>query len=368
MSRDTARSPVPAESTEDRLANPAVADLLLRASRAVLRHDRFEDCARVLFDFAREFTGARSGYVALMSDDGKENEVLFLEAGGLECTVSEDLPMPIRGLRAESYRLNQVVVENDFSQSRWMRFLPEGHVRLKNVAFAPLVIDGLTRGIVGLANKDGDFTEEDLEVAAVLGEYAAVSLRNARNLDQLRVAVDELDRRNRELTEAKQAIENLENTDPLTGTATRRYFDEILLQQTSLSRRHGLPLQMAMVDLDHFKVINDTHGHDVGDEVLAAVGSILRGGIRREDTVGRFGGEEFLVLFPNTTADAAFACVERLREEVEALRIPDVEVQVSISAGIAELREEDGKREFVARADAAMYVAKRKGRNRTEVA
>jgi GAF domain-containing protein len=168
--------------------------VLLKASKAVLESRPFAETARIIFDHACAITGATSGYIALMTPDGRENEVLFLEAGGLECTVDPELPMPIRGLRADAYRSAKPVCSNDFWESEWYRFLPEGHVELRNVMFAPLVIDGTVRGVMGLANKPEDFTARDEEIAGALGEFAAIALRNARNLDKIQQTVKELQR------------------------------------------------------------------------------------------------------------------------------------------------------------------------------
>ena len=165
---------------------------LLMASRAVLENRDFPATARIIFDHACELTGASSGYVALLSEDGHENEVLFLESGGLPCSVDPSLPMPIRGLRAEAYAKCDAVCDNDFMGSGWVRYLPEGHVAMRNVMFAPLVIDGKVEGIMGLANKDGDFTERDLEMATALGEFAAIALHNARTLDTLKETIGAL--------------------------------------------------------------------------------------------------------------------------------------------------------------------------------
>jgi len=172
---------------------PEIVDALLRVSRAVLHSKSFDQTARAIFDEACRLTGARSGYVALQNETGEENEVLFLEAGGLPCSVDPDLPMPIRGLREVAYRENRVVFDNEFMNSKWVELMPEGHVPLRNVMFAPLVIDGKTRGIVGMANKEGDFDERDAELAGVLGEFCAVALRNSRTLDELRATVKQLE-------------------------------------------------------------------------------------------------------------------------------------------------------------------------------
>ncbi|MCI5211250.1 MAG: GAF domain-containing protein [Candidatus Electrothrix sp. ATG2] len=172
---------------ESELANftPREFHSLMNAAHAVLIHRKFELSARIIFDEACKMTGATAGYVALLDDAGTENEVLFLEAGGLPCTVNPDLPMPIRGLRAESYHSGKAVYDNDFMHSQWTAYLPDGHVDMKNVMFAPLNISGKTVGIIGLANKDSDFTEFDATIAEAFGEVAAIALRNSRTLDEL---------------------------------------------------------------------------------------------------------------------------------------------------------------------------------------
>ena len=166
---------------------------LLEASRAVLTHRTFKEAARAIFDEARRITGAQSGYIALLTPDGSENEVLFLESGGLPCTVDPELPMPIRGLRQVAYREKRTVFDNDFAHSKWIQFMPGGHVELRNVMFAPLVIDGETKGLMGLANKDGDFSQRDMEMATAFGEFAALALRNSRTLEQLEETVIKLE-------------------------------------------------------------------------------------------------------------------------------------------------------------------------------
>jgi two-component system, cell cycle sensor histidine kinase and response regulator CckA len=152
---------------------------LLQASRSILQCHSFEETAKKIFDACKEITGAQSGYVALLNSDMQENEVLFLDAGGLPCDVNPELPMPVRGLRAEAYHKNKAVFHNDFMRSEWVELMPHGHVELRNVLFAPLVIEGKTVGIIGLANKNGDFNEHDAKMAEAFGEMAAIALRNS---------------------------------------------------------------------------------------------------------------------------------------------------------------------------------------------
>ncbi len=153
---------------------------LLECSQMILIHREFEQAARSIFDSAKVLIGATAGYVALLSEDGMENEVLFLDDDGLPCTVDPNLPMPIRGLREKAYRTCKAVFENSFSNSKWMEFIPNGHVTLDNVLFAPLTIEGKARGLMGLANKPGGFTENDARMITAFSEFAAIALRNIR--------------------------------------------------------------------------------------------------------------------------------------------------------------------------------------------
>ena len=165
---------------------------LLAGASTILEGRPFVETARAIFDRCRELVGAQSGYVALLSENGEENEVLFLEAGGRSCTVDPNLPMPIRGLRAEAYRTGRAVYENDFSNSEWSRFMPPGHVRLDNALFAPLNLQGKTVGLIGLANKPGGFTDKDATEAAAFGNLAAIALRNSRDRESLRSSEERL--------------------------------------------------------------------------------------------------------------------------------------------------------------------------------
>lgn len=179
---------------------------LWTAAQAIQKHRNFEVSARIIFDEACRMTGATSGYVALLNEKGDENEILFLEAGGRPCTVDPDLPMPIRGLRAESYKSGLSVCDNDFMNSEWVEFMPPGHVILTNVMFSPLTIEGKTVGIMGLANKEKDFTENDITVATAFGEMAAIALQNARMMSQLDKTVDKLEDFNKVLVTREMRI------------------------------------------------------------------------------------------------------------------------------------------------------------------
>ena len=150
-------------------------EAVIKGARAILEKHTFAESARAIFDLCRELTGAVSGYVALLSEDGHENEVLFLEAGGMPCSVDPQLPMPIRGLRATAYETHSTVYENDFMNSQWLKYMPEGHVVMHNVMFAPLNIEGKTLGIMGLANIPTGFTDEDASGIPQIEEKFGIS-------------------------------------------------------------------------------------------------------------------------------------------------------------------------------------------------
>jgi len=173
------------EEAEGRSAETAA---LLKGARAILAHSEFEEAARVIFDCCKDLLGATAGYVALLNEQGEENEVLFLDSGGRDCTVDPSLPMPIRGLRAEAYESSRAKFDNDFANSKWQEYLPSGHVRLDNVLFAPLTINHETVGLLGLANKPGGFTNNDARLATAFGEMAAIALKNTRAIDALQLS------------------------------------------------------------------------------------------------------------------------------------------------------------------------------------
>lgn len=189
----------------------------------------------------------------------------------------------------------------------------------------------------------------------------------SRLTDELTDLTRELNKKNRELAAANETITRLMMTDPLTGLANRRHLSEMLDRELSLARRSGRPLAALMADIDHFKSINDTYGHDRGDKVLKQVAQILRDACRKEDIVARYGGEEFLVILPDSGAGAAADCAERMRRAVADTSFAGIDRPVTASFGATVLTPADTEGDFIKRADTALYEAKAKGRNRVVV-
>jgi two-component system cell cycle response regulator len=168
-----------------------------------------------------------------------------------------------------------------------------------------------------------------------------------------------------ELVGQTQRLEALLFEDPLTGLANRRFILTQLTGAVSAARRHGRALSVAVIDIDHFKGVNDAHGHAAGDRVLAAVAGSMREHLRAEDQLGRLGGEEFLALLPDADAHAAATAAEKLRSEVASLAVEHEgrDLGVTISAGWAAW-DGEAPEALLRRADEALYEAKRGGRDR----
>jgi diguanylate cyclase (GGDEF)-like protein len=168
------------------------------------------------------------------------------------------------------------------------------------------------------------------------------------------------------VTELSRVLAEQARTDPLTGALNRRAMEEAALRETARSIRHGRGLCMIVLDVDHFKLLNDTRGHAAGDCALQALVRQIKAMLRENDLIARTGGEEFTVLLPETSATAGIVAAERVRQAIEALVVPfeDGPVQFTVSAGVAQFDPSQGGWEaMMRRADSAMYVAKEHGRN-----
>jgi diguanylate cyclase (GGDEF)-like protein len=212
----------------------------------------------------------------------------------------------------------------------------------------PLTFNDQLVGLVVVGAKHGgsQFRAEELELLGLLGHHVASVLENARLFESA-------------------------TYESLTGVLRREAVLEILEREAQRATRYGRPLAVAMVDLDHFKAVNDRFGHLGGDGVLQRVAQILRGGLRATDSIGRYGGEEFLLVLPETPLDGAVAVAEKIRETVFRSPIPmpdDDAITVTTSIGLAELAAADpvSARELLRRADEALYQAKHEGRNRVQ--
>lgn len=158
--------------------------------------------------------------------------------------------------------------------------------------------------------------------------------------------------------------------DPLTGVGNRVALEQSLARETELTRRHGQPMSIVMLDMDHFKNLNDSYGHQAGDAALKATALLLKEQLRNVDMVFRFGGEEFILVLSNTSTEAAAVVAERIRAAIQNLRllVGDKQVRLSASLGYGTYKQCESQEDLLRRVDQALYQAKREGRNRMQAA
>lgn len=179
-----------------------------------------------------------------------------------------------------------------------------------------------------------------------------------------------LRQRNRELGEAMEQIQELVNVDALTGVYNRRRLFEVISEESNRYTRTPGSFSLCLLDIDHFKDVNDTHGHQKGDMILQAVARSVADGLRAIDCFGRYGGEEFLLVLPQTPLEGARIKAERVREAIAALKFPDMgeDFRVTVSIGVAEYHRDESTDDTLLRADQALYAAKGDGRNNVKLA
>jgi diguanylate cyclase (GGDEF)-like protein len=227
----------------------------------------------------------------------------------------------------------------------------EARLGVREFCVAPLRLGTYVHGVLAVACESRAFMTGDTDLVASTAEQISLALERYRFL---------------------AVVQRQATVDDLTGLYNHRFLVDSLGQQVALAERLGAPLAILMLDIDHFKQLNDTHGHHAGDLALSAFARTLVNNVRRADLAARYGGEEFVVVMPNTTAHEAFLVAEKIRLAVSAtdVRLPGAKtVQLSVSIGVAAYPEHTtSAAELFSLADDALYLAKRTGRQRTCVA
>jgi two-component system cell cycle response regulator len=255
----------------------------------------------------------------------------------------------------ELFGSNPEPVLGEFDRTAHGELFPPGQPEPASVALLPLLRWGQVVGALNLGSVRPDRFVQGMATHFIewLAAVASVCLENVSNNERLK---------------------HIGLTDALTGVHNRRYFDQRLREEVDRALRKGQPLSCLLIDCDHFKRVNDVHGHQVGDIVLREVAEQVKDQLRLSDAMARYGGEEFAVLLVQTGAATALAIAERIRENIatRAIQLPDErELRVTLSIGVATLEEEvrgaevdTFARNLVARADRGLYAAKNGGRNR----
>lgn len=277
-------------------------------------------------------------------------------------------------------RLREVL----YKQSQLKQSLHEAREALKNLlaGFVDHLADfadatsGYHDKIESCANKissANDIKELESVLAEVMRETRNIQVNAQRSRDDLRAAqqrVAENEARIRELESELEETSALVRHDQLTGTLNRRGLDDMFEKEKARAERHETVLCVALLDIDNFKKLNDSLGHDAGDEALIHLASVCRETLRPQDTIARYGGEEFIIILPETSLEDAVTALTRLQRELTR-RIflhENEKVLITFSAGVTALQPEDNQATVIKRADEAMYRAKNSGKNRVETA
>lgn len=301
----------------------------------------------------------------LLVEDSKgqaEATKSFLEKKGYEVTWAEDGLTAFKIAKSQKVDiilLDRVLPDIDGNEiCRWLKLNQD----TKGIPIIMLTVkDSVSDKVNGLEAGADDYLPKP---------YDEVEL-NARIYSCLRTKTlqDELRQKNKQLEEMLTRVETLAITDPLTGLFNRRRFESILSLEFKKATRYQAPLSCMMIDIDHFKEVNDAYGHRTGDMILKEIAGIIHKNIREVDTAARWGGEEFAVLIPNTTKEDAFQPANRILKTVSKHSFPDIGGRhVTVSIGIADIMDPaiTNEEKLVHAADLAMYAAKRKGRNKIE--
>jgi diguanylate cyclase (GGDEF)-like protein len=245
------------------------------------------------------------------------------------------------GLCGKSLAMGRPVLENDVSSA--FEYI-EGFAETRSEVCVPLISFGQSVGVLTLeSKKPGAFDENDLASMEAVADICANAIQNARYLEKVR---------------------HMAYVDGLTGLFNRRYFENRIEEEIERAKRYQGSMAIIMVDIDHFKRLNDEYGHLLGDDVLRQVSTIFGINLRKADVACRFGGEEFALIVPQTTGDDAFAVADKLRRMIAATTFPGVARPVTVTAGVASFPQNGSTRdELVRAADAALYAGKQSGRN-----
>jgi diguanylate cyclase (GGDEF)-like protein len=321
---------------------------VMKVSQAISSEIMLDRLMRTIMKMAVVNAGAQRGFL-LLDNDGR----LTVEAGEED---REDAPA-INSLPLEECDFLCASVVNYVhnsgesiilgNASREDAFQNDPYViarQCRSILCAPILNKGRLLGIIYMENNlsPNAFTAEHIELLRILLAQAAISLENAK-------------------------LYELATTDGLTRLFVHRYFHLLLTQELARSRRHDKQLSLIMIDIDDFKNVNDTYGHQLGDEVLKNVARTMKGILRAEDVVARYGGEEFAVILPETGAAQAAVAAEKIRRmvEMQEIRNGDRKLHVTISLGVATFPEHAlNKDDLILCADTGLYTAKRSGKNR----
>lgn len=273
----------------------------------------------------------------------------FLRLDGMEIVVFDRVTLyGTWDASSDQISIEGVENANESKLPSWAKGQPTRTItQTFDSVIVPVLTDDSVIALLRLKRSHAPFTADELRFLEAVVNQTALALERAKLI---------------------AFLENLSITDALTGIANRRHFEWRLSEEVERARRYKYPLSALMLDLDHFKQINDTYGHQVGDTVLQQVAQRLKHSLRRTDFLARYGGEEFVILAPQTPSERALVLAERIRQVIAKSPIPvadNLQIHITVSVGVAVFPDHaQNEIGLVRAADAALYKAKQLGRNR----
>lgn len=320
-----------------------------QASREFNAARTVDEVAKVAIEAARRVSQAEFAGLAVSLEHDDTLRVAAIEwpgATGVQELVGRTFAAH-QGLVGAALKARHALPHGTARAASQCVFSPELEVKLAGVKVMPLLWKEFGVGGLVLGSSREDFlTQDSLEMVRVIADHAAIAIANAQMYERM---------------------ERMATTDGLTGLTNHRQFQLVFEHAIARAERYGRKLSLILTDIDHFKSVNDTYGHPVGDIVLKRVAAMLASAARRTDIVARYGGEEFAVLMEETDREGAVQIAERIRKTVEAemFKTETGTFKTTLSLGVATFPEDaTQKARFAEAADQALYTAKRSGRNR----
>lgn len=325
--------------------NRVVAEL----STLLLAADSVDQISSVLLAKARELTASQHGLVGFVDQESGNLKVACLTEGVMEqCRMTPPQTLTLHkgeGMFGWMFDQQDAFYTNEPANHHHFRGVPAGHIAIRRLLAAPAFYEGRLIGQLVLANADRDYGDHDLEVVRHLASLYALAVKQQW---------------------AEDRITELALYDQLTGLVNRHCYNDRLLQAANQAKRHGRKAALLFIDLDHFKPINDTLGHQAGDAVLKEVAQRIKSLVRATDTVARLGGDEFAVIILDLAApqEVGTVAAKILQQLAAPIPLPDAQCTVGGSIGISLFPDDADTIElWQHRADEAMYRVKRDGRN-----
>jgi len=345
---------------------------LIKASEAIAQEYEFSNLLKTLIKIIMESAGAQHGYLLLQENFGLvvqasvQDDLSNIDV--MQNSVYTDIDTIVHPIVNYVTRKKESIVIDDMTQNNIFDTSYVSSRLIKSVFCAPLILQGELRGVIYLENNvlPSVFTEEKVKFLQHLSGQIVISIENTMVYSRLEEKVRQ---RTKDLEASQEELKRLASIDPMTKLYNRRYFSEISEDILNMSKRTNNAFSVIMFDIDDFKNVNDTYGHHIGDKVIIGVADILLENTRKSDIVCRFGGEEYIILLPDTGKEGSMIIAEEIRKRVEKMVIPydnDKELQVTISIGIAmvDLKHDTHMETAINKADNALYEAKRSGKNR----